>query len=360
MKILTVLGARPQFIKAAPLSHAIRAQGGIEDIILHTGQHYDSNMSDVFFDELGIEAPRYHLNIGGGTHGAMTGRQLVEIEAVLLENRPDVLLVYGDTNSTVAGALAAAKLDIPVAHVEAGLRSFNRKMPEEINRVLTDHISTWLFPPSEAAVAHLRTEGIDHDRVMNVGDIMYDAARLFGEKAARTSDICNRLGLEEKAFRLATVHRQENTDDPARLRVILETLATLAEEMPLVLPLHPRTRARCANSPELMSLLSKLTLTEPLGFFDIIRLQQAAMTLVTDSGGMQKEAFFHKTPVVVLRTETEWTELVDLNWARLIPPFETQDVLNSIMEFERVETRLVGEPYGNAHAAEKILNAVCR
>ncbi|WP_430513855.1 non-hydrolyzing UDP-N-acetylglucosamine 2-epimerase [Pannonibacter phragmitetus] len=358
MKTITVLGARPQFIKAAPMSRAAANHGGVTDIIVHTGQHYDSNMSDVFFEELGIPAPKYHLGIGGGTHGQMTGRQLEAIEGVLLEEKPDVVLVYGDTNSTIAGALAASKLHIPVAHVEAGLRSFNRRMPEEVNRILTDHISQWCFAPTQRAVDLLAAEGISGDAVKLVGDVMYDAALIFGEKAEATSTILRDLSLAPGKFVLSTIHRQENTDDPARLGAILEALRTLSEDIPVVLPLHPRTRKILSQQGDLKDQTAGLILTDPLGFFDVTALTRASCLLMTDSGGMQKEGYFHRKPVVILRDETEWGELIDLGWARLVPPTSSVAILTAANQMRGTTGDLVAKPYGDGQAAKHILNAL--
>ncbi len=243
-KIVNVVGARLQFVKATVVSRALRAVEGLREVLVHTGQHYDDNMSRIFFEELEIPQPDYNLGIGGGTHGQNAGRMLEAIEAVLLKEKPHAVLVYGDTDSTLAGALAAVKLHIPVAHVEAGLRSFNRRMPEEINRVLTDHASDILFAPTEMAVKNLLREGIPEERVHLVGDVMYDAALLYGEKAERHSDVLTRLGLSPKGYVLATIHRAENTDSPERLRVILEALAEVNRWVPVVFPVHPRTRER--------------------------------------------------------------------------------------------------------------------
>lgn len=354
MKIVTILGARPQFIKAASMSRAA-AQAGIQDIIVHTGQHYDSNMSDVFFEELSIPAPSYHLGIGGGTHGRMTGRQLEAVEEVLLDEKPDAVIVYGDTNSTIAGALAAVKLHIPVGHVEAGLRSFNRRMPEEVNRVLTDHISTWCFAPTEQALRHLASEGITGSSVHIVGDVMYDAARIFGAEVEARSRILQNLSLHEGSFFLSTVHRQENTDDPARLKAILGALREIAQSTPVVLPLHPRTRKILTEAGQFERMTAGLIITDPLGFFDIIALMRAAELVLTDSGGMQKEAYFHGTPVVILRDETEWSELLDLGWARLVQPTSIQGILEAARAMAGVHGDLQTRPYGDGHAAEKIL-----
>ncbi len=306
MKIITVIGARPQFIKAAVVSRKLREHKGAEEVIIHTGQHFDANMSDVFFDDLDIPAPNYHLGIGGGTHGKNTGRMIEAIEAVLLKEQADWLLVYGDTDSTLAGALAAVKLHIPVAHVEAGLRSFNRAMPEEINRILTDHTSDKLFAPTETAVSNLAAEGIVGNKVLNVGDVMYDAALYYGEKAEQSSKILAQLELSPKSYILATLHRQENVDDRIRLANILQGFA--ASDIPIVMPLHPRTRKRLQEFG--LTLPSAVKIIDPVGYLDMVMLEKYAALIATDSGGVQKEAYFHKVPCITLREETEWVELV--------------------------------------------------
>lgn len=307
--ILTVVGARPQFIKAAPLSAALRARA--REVLVHTGQHFDPGMSDVFFSELGLPRPDHHLGIPGGPHGRQTGAMLAAIEEVLETERPDIVLVYGDTNSTLAGALAAAKLHIPIAHVEAGLRSFNRAMPEEVNRVLTDHVSTWLLAPSEASRVQLEREGITRG-VHVVGDIMYDAILRHRERAA-ASPFPAALGLEPGGYYLCTIHRAENTDDPARLRRLFTGLARL--DRPVVLPLHPRTRGRLAEFG--IETGDGVRTIDPVGYLDMLRLQQASACVLTDSGGVQKEAYYLEVPCVTLRDETEWTETVETGWNRL-------------------------------------------
>lgn len=322
MKIATVIGARPQFIKAAVISRAIIAHNGakekiIEEVIIHTGQHYDANMSGIFFKEMRIPEPAYNLGIGDCSHGAMTGRMIEQIEALFLKEKPDVVLVYGDTNSTLAGALAAAKLHIPVAHVEAGLRSFNMHMPEEINRILTDRISSILFCPTEGAVRNLTCEGIrswrersgDGPIILNVGDVMYDAALFYRNIAKPTEGISELLGdLSEKEFYLGTIHRAENTDDLVRLQNIVGALETIAQRIPVVLPLHPRTRKMLAKQG---LRLAAVKILDPLGYFDMITLLEKCKAVFTDSGGLQKEAFFFHKQCVTLRDETEWTDLVD-------------------------------------------------
>lgn len=319
MKILTVIGARPQFIKASAVSRAIQAENvrgaGLHEVIVHTGQHFDANMSKVFFEELSIPEPDYHLGIASLGHGAMTGRMLEAIESVLLKEKPDVMLVYGDTNSTLAGALAAAKLHVPVAHVEAGLRSFNKRMPEEVNRILTDHVSNLLFCPTRTAVENLRNEGI-RSGVHLVGDVMFDVTLHYRELASERHTL-EKWGLAEKGYALCTVHRAENTDDPARLQGILGALRDIADEIPVILPLHPRTRKIIDNMGQTEALRG-LTVLEPLSYLEMLRLEMSAKVILTDSGGVQKEAFFHRVPCITLRDETEWVETVEMGWNVLV------------------------------------------
>lgn len=305
MKIVTIVGARPQFIKVAPVSRELRKAH--HEVLVHTGQHYDDAMSAVFFRELDIPEPDYNLGVGSGTHGEQTGEMLKRIEPVLLAERPDWVLVYGDTNSTLAGALAAAKLHIPVAHVEAGLRSFNRNMPEEINRILTDHISDLLLCPTWTAVENLRREGIT-EGVHLVGDVMHEALLWAAERARTKSTILERLGLSEREYLLATVHRAENTDDPARLQAILDAFMALDEIV--VFPVHPRTQARL-NALGFSVNISRLKLIPPVGYLDMVRLEQAACAILTDSGGIQKEAYWLGVPCITLRDETEWVETLE-------------------------------------------------
>jgi UDP-GlcNAc3NAcA epimerase len=313
MKIVTIIGARPQFIKSAVVSRELRAKS-IHELILHTGQHYDANMSDVFFDELSIPYPDFNLGIGGGTHGQNTGRMLEAIEGILLQEHPDWVLVYGDTDSTLAGALAAAKLHIPIAHVEAGLRSFNRSMPEEINRVLTDHAADLLFAPTDAACRNLECEGISAIKIARGGDVMYDAALHYGALAEQRSTILQQLGLSPYGYALATLHRQENTDSPDRLANILAGLAD--SYCPVIMPLHPRTRQRIAALPQFRP--GSLHLIDPVGYLDMIMLEKNARLIATDSGGVQKEAYFHGVPCLTLRDETEWVELVEIGANQLV------------------------------------------
>lgn len=311
-KILTVVGARPQFIKAAPISHALVAKG-IHEVLVHTGQHFDANMSDIFFDELNIPAPAHNLDINSVGHGAMTGRMLEKLEAVMLHESPDMVLVYGDTNSTMAGALAAVKQHIPVAHVEAGLRSFNRKMPEEINRVVTDHISALLFCPTRTAVDNLAKEGVT-EGVHATGDVMYDTTLAAIERAAQRSKILATLGVAPKTYAVSTIHRAENTDDPERLARVFDWLGEAARQTPILMPLHPRTRKLVTDR---LAIPPGITLLGPLGYLDMTQLVHHATGVFTDSGGLQKEAYFHGVSCVTLRDETEWVETIEAGWNRL-------------------------------------------
>lgn len=358
MKIVTIVGARPQFIKAAAVSRVLRAAPGVEEILVHTGQHFDANMSAVFFEELSIAEPDYNLGIAGGGHGEQTGRMLEAIEAMLLEVEPDWVVVYGDTNSTLAGALAAVKLHLPVAHVEAGLRSFNRQMPEEINRVLTDHTASLLYCPTEIAVANLRREGISEERLELVGDVMYDAALYYGETAVRRSGVLNELGVPARGYLLATIHRAENTDAPGRLERIFRALDRVAEEVEVILPLHPRTRGALERA-ELMELATKrIRLIEPVGYLDMIMLEKNARVIITDSGGVQKEAYFYGVPCVTLRDETEWVELVDAGWNRLASPDDADALVSTILNAAPPRTAEAAGLYGDGRAAQAITRSL--
>jgi UDP-GlcNAc3NAcA epimerase len=356
VNVVTVIGARPQFIKAAAVSRRFRERPGVRETLVHTGQHYDDNMSDVFFRELHLPAPRYHLGVGSGSHGAQTGRMLERLEEVLQRERPDFVLIYGDTNSTLAGALAASKLHVPVAHVEAGLRSFNRKMPEEINRVVADHLSRWLFAPTQTAVDNLAREGIAGDKVALVGDVMYDLAISMRNGA---SDV-DRWGLKPSNYALATIHRAENTDDPSRLAAIFNGLGAVSQTLPVVLPLHPRTRDAIRKAGH-RDAEERLRLIDPVGFLDMACLEKHARLIVTDSGGVQKEAFFHRVPCVTLRDETEWVELVELGWNRLVPPTSADAVRDGVLV--AIDVRGQEPPpdlYGGGSAAERIVATLTR
>jgi len=347
VKIVTVVGARPQFIKAAPVSRALRKQH--TEILVHTGQHYDNNMSAVFFEELDIPEPDYNLGIGSASHGAQTGAMLAAIEEVLLKERPDWMLVYGDTNSTLAGALAAVKLHIKVAHVEAGLRSFNRLMPEEINRLLTDHVSDLLLCPSQTAADNLKAEGVTRG-VHVVGDVMADALAYAVARSAGRSQVLPRLGLTAKKYLLVTIHRAENTDDPGRITSILSALNDLQETV--VFPVHPRTRAvleklDCVIQPHVL-------LIEPVGYLDMAQLEQSARMILTDSGGIQKEAYWLGVPCVTLRDETEWVETVAAGW-NVLAGADEGTIVEKVRSFK---PPLTHDPlYGGQKASELIIQA---
>jgi UDP-GlcNAc3NAcA epimerase len=354
--ILTLVGARPQFIKAAPVSRALR-EAGLTEVLVHSGQHYDAAMSERLFDELGIPAPAHHLGIGSGTHADQTGRIMIATERLIASERPDWVLVYGDTNTTLAGAIAAAKLCVPVAHVEAGLRSGNMRMPEEINRIATDRISSLLFAPTPSAAKQLAREGIPAAQVVLSGDVMYDAALTFAARAREVSGMPGQLGLKRGGYLLATVHRAENTDDLARLGAILQGLGTAG--LPVCLPLHPRTAKRLADAG--MRLPSGVHAVEPVGYLDMLRLLGDARLVVTDSGGVQKEAYFARTPCVTVRTETEWPELVEAGWNRLAPPDSAAAVAGVIADALKAPLPdSAPEFYGRGDAAGVIAAALAR
>ena len=353
-RIITVVGARPQFIKAATLSRQFKL-AGIEELIIHTGQHFDTNMSDVFFEEMEIPRPAYHLDIHGLTHGAMTGRMLEGIEAILLKEKPAGVLVYGDTNSTIAGALAASKLHIPVLHVEAGLRSFNMQMPEEINRILTDRISNVLFCPTEAAVANLKKEGFENMpvRIIKNGDVMQDAAMYYAPKAEQKSDILKQAGLSK--FVLATIHRQENTDSPETLRNIITGLNEINRQIPVLVPIHPRTRSILTQ----LNIVPEFKMIDPLGYFDMIVLLKNCKLVITDSGGVQKEAFFFGKHCITLREQTEWVELVENGYNILVG----SNVLKLKDAFEVFSSKVSDfkiNLYGKGQAAQIAVNEISK
>jgi UDP-GlcNAc3NAcA epimerase len=348
MRILTVVGARPQFIKAAAVSRIIRQNH--QEILVHTGQHYDFGMSQVFFDELDLPPADYNLGVGSASHGVQTAQMIEKIEAVLQQEKPDLVIVYGDTNSTLAAALAAVKIHIPIAHVEAGLRSFNMQMPEEVNRRLTDHISTLLFTPTGLATQHLAKEGITQG-VHQVGDVMYDVLLHYLDRAQKRAPLLETLGLKSGAYILATVHRAENTDSPARLEAILQALCST--EWPVIFPIHPRTR-QCIKKLGLEDVLNRsphLQCVEPMGYLDMLLLEQNAHGILTDSGGVQKEAYLLGVPCLTIREETEWQETVDSGWNQLIPA-EKSAILQALTQNIHPKNR--PSFYGDGNAAQRI------
>lgn len=356
-KILTIVGARPQFVKASVVAQRLRDYDGLIEVLLHTGQHFDHNMSDVFFSDLNINKPDYFLDIHGGNHGEMTGRMLIGIEEVLIKEKPDAVLVYGDTNSTLAGAIAAAKLHIPVAHVEAGLRSFNMRMPEEVNRMLTDKVSKWLFAPSEIAINNLKREGFSAHDVYAFGDVMYDVAL----RETTQSNSKTKLPIEDRMpsnwtsgkYCLLTIHRAENTDNSVRLAAIVAGILEFAQTMPVVWPLHPRTRQILSNLGMLNSLKQAVAIIDPVGYLEMVQLEKHASLIATDSGGVQKEAYFYKVPCVTFRDETEWVELVTSGWNRLAPPVDAQAVHAALCQSLGTTGESV-DLYGRGNAAELI------
>jgi UDP-GlcNAc3NAcA epimerase len=353
-KVITIIGARPQFVKAAVVSRAFgKHTDEFEELIVHTGQHFDANMSQVFFDELDIPSPHHHLGVGGGTHGQNTGRMLEKIEHVLIAEKPDWVLVYGDTDSTLAGALAAAKLHIPLAHVEAGLRSFNKRMPEEVNRILTDHASDLLLTPTHTATQNLQREGIEVRKISQVGDVMYDAAIYYSKKAEQTSTA---NGSFSKTFVLATLHRAENVDDRKRLTSILKGFEDSALE--ILWPLHPRTRNMLKNFE--IKLPANIRLIDPVGYLEMVTLEKKATVIATDSGGVQKEAYFHKVPCVTLRDETEWVELIEAG-ANTLVGADAAKISRALTDAIALTDDKFERPlYGDGNAGEKIVKSLRR
>jgi UDP-GlcNAc3NAcA epimerase len=344
MKILTVIGARPQFIKAAAVSNKLRENH--QEILIHTGQHYDNNMSDIFFEELEIPKPNYNLNIGSGNHGYQTGKMLEELEKIYLSESPDIVLVYGDTNSTLAAALAASKLLIPIAHIEAGLRSFNMNMPEEQNRVLTDHISKYLFAPTETAIKNLKNENIINN-VYNTGDVMFDAIKLFKEKALKTSSVLKDNNIIPNEYILSTIHRAENTNSINKLKNIIDALNEYNKS--IVLPLHPRTLKFIKDYG--LKINTNIKIINPVGYLDMINLENNAKKIVTDSGGVQKEAYFLQKPCITMRDETEWLETVENGW-NIIVGSNKDKILDAIINFNpNGEQKMV---FGLGNAADII------
>lgn len=375
MRIITIVGARPQFIKAAAISRAIsnHHRDTIEEIILNTGQHYDENMSGIFFQDLGIPAPQYHLGIGSGAHGMQTGRMTEAIEKVLILKKPDAVLVYGDTNTTLAGALAASKLHIPVVHIEAGLRSYNRAMPEEINRILTDHVSTLLFSPTETGIHNLIKEGFqqktagfhnaDNPGIYHSGDIMLDNTLFFAGLAEKQSTILEEWNPGNAPYVLATVHRPSNTDDPQNLLEIVRAFSAIAAKgFRVIVPLHPRTQARLEETPfreayQLISQHDNIITTPPVSFLDMMMLEKSAAMIITDSGGVQKEAYFLQKPGIIVRNETEWKEIVESGNARLCGS-NVKKIVQAFEDYRNEPPRYYPEYFGEGDAAEFICRTI--
>ena len=382
MKLVTIIGARPQIIKAAALSRAIKNHFSdrIQEVIVHTGQHYDDNMSQVFFDELQIPRPDYNLHVGSASHGVQTARMTEGIEALLIKEQPDFIVLYGDTNSTLAGAVAAAKIHVPIVHIEAGLRSFNKSMPEEINRIVCDHCSTLLFTPTKAGLENLKREGfsideggvstgsttavptIDNPKVYHCGDIMYDNSLHFANIAEEKTDIIQRLELAGKPFILSTIHRDSNTDHPERLGAIFDALIELSKENQIVLPLHPRTakllKTNLSNEKQTLVFSSpNIKLIPPVSFLEMIALERHAQLIMTDSGGVQKEAYFFKKPGIILRPETEWVEIVQTGNAILADADESC-IMEAWQHFKDNPPTVFPEIFGDGHAAEFMLDKI--
>ncbi len=382
MKLVTIIGARPQIIKAAALSRAIKNHFSdrIQEVIVHTGQHYDDNMSQVFFDELQIPRPDYNLHVGSASHGVQTARMTEGIEALLIKEQPDFIVLYGDTNSTLAGAVAAAKIHVPIVHIEAGLRSFNKSMPEEINRIVCDHCSTLLFTPTKAGLENLKREGfsideggvstgsttavptIDNPKVYHCGDIMYDNSLHFANIAEEKTDIIQRLELAGKPFILSTIHRDSNTDHPERLSAIFRSIIKLSEECQIVLPLHPRTAKLVKtnldeNLQKQILNCQNIKLIPPVSFLEMIALERHAQLIMTDSGGVQKEAYFFKKPCIILRPETEWVEIVETGNAILADADECR-ILKAWQHFKDNPPTVFPEIFGDGHAAEFMLDKI--
>ncbi len=356
LKVITVVGARPQFIKASVVSRVFQQYANIQELIIHTGQHYDESMSDVFFQELDIPKPVYNLGVGGGHHGSMTAKMLEGLEILFLKHRPDWVLVYGDTNSTLAASLAASKLNIKIAHVESGLRSFNRKMPEEVNRVLTDHLSSVLFAPTALSVENLSREGIV-ENVVQSGDVMFDSVLYFGSKGERNDSLVEKLGLKSSQFIVATCHRPENTDNKIKLNNIFSALIKAAKEYRIVMPIHPRT-IKCLEKKGLLDKVrASVDIIDPVGYFDMLCLLENAILVLTDSGGLQKEAFFSGTPCITVREQTEWLELVDSGWNILLPPRCPEDIYQKIKQTIGTQGSAC-DVYGDGKASEKIVQAL--
>ena len=356
-KLVTVVGARPQFIKAGIFSSAIGTCSDLSEIMIHTGQHYDDNLSKIFFTELGLRTPDYNLGIGSGTHGEQVGRMIEGIEAVLLSEKPDGVVVFGDTNSTLAGAIAAAKLSVPVSHIEAGLRASDFTLPEEINRRLCDHCSTLLFAPTKLAAENLIKEGLEPTKIFNVGDLLFDAAKHFSELAENKSLILKEHALNGSAYYLATVHRAENTDNPKRLSAIFETLLELSLVTPIVLPLHPRTRKALEGQYNINDVSGNFKIFSPVGYLDMLKLTRNARLVLTDSGGLQREAYFFNIPSVILREETEWKEISDSGMSIIPKSLSKAGITSAIEKISLQSKQCVSDLlFGDGQAAKKIVS----
>ena len=355
-KIVTILGARPQFVKAAVLSRIISKYNTVEEVIVHTGQHYDANMSDIFFSEMEIPKPKYNLSIHGLSHGAMTGQMLEKIEAILVVEKPELVVVYGDTNSTLAGALAAKKCHMKVVHIEAGLRSFNMKMPEEINRILTDRISDLLLCPTDTAIENLQLEGFENrpSKIVKCGDIMKDAVEFYSEFSSEKSNIMAALNLKKDEFVLATIHRQENTDSIENLKAIFKGLEEISKKKLVVMPLHPRTKAILNKE----NLHFNLKIIDPVGYFDMLELLKYCSLVVTDSGGLQKEAFFNKKHCIIAREETEWVELVSNKFA-IIVGSDSNKMVDAFQKFQHASSNFDMNLFGD-NVGEQIYTEILK
>jgi UDP-GlcNAc3NAcA epimerase len=357
MKICTVIGARPQFVKAAVVSAEFAKHKSINEIIIHTGQHYDPAMSEIFFSELGIPREKYNLEIGSGSHGAQTGKMLEAIEKVLHDEAPDYVLIYGDTNSTMAGAVAASKLHIPVAHIEAGMRSFNKKMPEEINRIIADHLSEINFCSTKVAMANLKRENLGKSGVL-VGDVMFDCSLKFAEFAEKLYDPFAKFAVDKNSYALLTCHRAENTDHKICLTEIVKAVNEISERMPVLYPVHPRTK-KFLNEYGL-SFSGNVKLIAPVGYLEMILLEKHASFILTDSGGVQKEAFFYRVPCITMREETEWIETSELGWNR-ITGADSKKILAAFADFAKNKpAKTSARPYGNGDAASKIVKEIAK
>jgi UDP-GlcNAc3NAcA epimerase len=358
MKILTILGARPQFIKSAVVSSELKKIGLCEEIIVHTGQHYNDNMSNIFFEQLSLQSPKYNLGVGSGTHGYQTGIMMIRLEEVILEEKPTAIIVYGDTNSTLAGSLVAAKLQIKSIHVEAGLRSWNRSMPEEINRVVSDHLADILFSPTETSVTNLINEGISKTKIELVGDVMYDVFLRQESLSKKLNNVLEKHNLKGVDYILATLHRAENTDNLDRLKAIITALDMLGQNFQVIMPLHPRTLTKL-KANLLVENYRNVSIIEPVGYLEMYELEANSRLICTDSGGVQKEAYFHRVPCVTYRNETEWIELVSSGWNYLVEPTDAESIYRTFLKALETPTASLPEiNYGGGKASEEIAKKI--